>query len=113
MTGGRKKESESAVIVTVVNRHMPVSAPLKAHAEEKASKLTKYYDRIQEIEVILDAKSDKGPVDVEMIVNGEKKKLFIATERGDDAYKCIDACVLKLERQLSDHHKQQKNRKHP
>ena len=38
---------------------MDVTPALKAYAEEKANKLTKYYDRIQEIEVIFDA--EQGP----------------------------------------------------
>ena len=38
------------MIVTVSSRHMEVTEPLKAYAENKANKLSKYYDRIQEIE---------------------------------------------------------------
>jgi putative sigma-54 modulation protein len=93
---------------------MEVSPAIKKYAEEKAAKLTKYYDRIQEIEVTIDA--DKAKTDalhVKMIVNGEHKNLFTVKEDGDDAYKLIDACVRTLERQLSDHHKKTKNRKHP
>jgi ribosomal subunit interface protein len=93
---------------------MDVSPAFKAYAEEKALKLTKYYDRIQEIEVVVDLieKSTKT-VQVEMIVNGEKKNLFIATHKGTDPNLCADACFRTLERQLSDHHKMVKNRKHP
>jgi len=100
------------MIVTVSSRHMEASPALKEHAEERSKKLQKYYDRIQEIEVVIDAKAGHA-VNVEMIVNGENKNLFIAKEAGEDAYKLIDACVDKLERQLTDHHKKQKNRKHP
>ena len=42
------------MIVTVSSWHMEVSDPLKQYAEQKANKLNKYYDRIQEIEVIFD-----------------------------------------------------------
>jgi putative sigma-54 modulation protein len=107
---------EGAAIVNVVvsSRHMEVSPALKEYAEQKAQKLTRYYDRIQEIEVILDVVDrNRHTVSVEMIVNGEKKNLFIARHEGDDANGCIDHCVKTLERQLSDHHKLVKNRKHP
>jgi putative sigma-54 modulation protein len=105
---------EFIVNVVVSSRHMPVSAALKQYAEEKVDKLNRYYDRIQEIEVVLDA--DKNKVDhlhVTVIVNGEHRNQFQTKVDGDDAYKLIDASVRTLERQLSDHHKKTKNRKHP
>jgi putative sigma-54 modulation protein len=89
---------------------MEVSAPLKAYAEQKSAKLTRYYDRIQEIEVIFD--NNKDAVRVEMIVNAEHRNMFIAHDSQDDAYACIDGCIDKLERQLTDHKKKFRNRKH-
>jgi len=103
------------VIVTVASRHMEISPAMKAHAEQKANKLTKYYDRIQEIEVVFDAgkeKTSKEKVRVEIIVHAEHKNMFIAHHDEGDAYACVDACVDNLERQLSDHKKKVKNRKH-
>ncbi len=99
------------MIVTIASRHMEVTPPLKEYAEQKATKLTKYYDRIQEIEVTFDNGKDKTIV--EMIVNAEHKNMFIAHHDEGDAYACIDGCVHKLERQLSDHKKRIRNRKHP
>jgi putative sigma-54 modulation protein len=99
------------VIVTISARHMEVSEPLKSFAEQKAGKLTKYYDRIQEIEVIFDA--GKDATRVEMIVNAEHNNVFIAHHDQGDAYACVDACIGKLERQLTDHKKKFRNRKHP
>ena len=99
------------MIVTVASRHMDVSQALKQHAEQKASKLTKYYDRIQEIEVIFNAGKDS--ISVEMIVNAEHKQMFIANHDQGDAYTCIDGCVDKLERQLTEHKDKVRNRKHP
>ena len=102
------------MIVTVSSRHMEVSPALKSYAEQKANKLLKYYDRIQEIEVVFDAQKNGGKEQsrVEMIVNAEMKNMFIAHADGD-AYRGIDACVLKLERQLTDHKEKFRNRKHP
>ena len=99
------------MIVTVASRHMEVTPALKSYAEQKAGKLVKYYDRIQEIEVIFDAGKDR--TSVEMIVNAEHKNMFIAHHDDGDAYACIDGCVDKLERQLSEHKKKIRNRKHP
>lgn len=99
------------MVVTISSRHMDVTEALKAYATQKANKLTKYYDLIQEIEVIFDAGKDQQQV--EMIVNGEHRNLFIAHHGEGDAYACIDGCVAKLERQLTDHKDKVRNRKHP
>ena len=100
--------------VVVSSRHMDVTPAMKSYAEQKANKLTKYYDRIQEIEVIFDAngKGVKDLTSVEMIVSAEHRNMFVARHEGE-AYACIDTCVHKLERQLSEHKKMYRNRKHP
>jgi putative sigma-54 modulation protein len=90
---------------------MEVTEALRNYAEQKANKLVRYYDLIQEIEVVLDANKDSTKV--EMIVNAEHKGMFIAHHDQGDAYACIDGCVDKLERQLTDHKERHRNRKHP
>ena len=104
------QDTEVHLIVTISSRHMEVTPALKAYAEQKAAKLTRYYDRIQEIEVVFD--NAKESMRVEMIVNAEHKNMFIAHHAGEDAYACVDGCFAKLERQLSDHKKKFRNRKH-
>ena len=101
--------------VVVSSRHMEITPALKSFAEQKVIKLTKYYDLIQEIEVVLDASKDMGKehTNVEVIVNAEHKNMFVAHHTDGDAYACIDACVAKLERQLTEHKKKIRNRKHP
>lgn len=98
------------MVIVVSSRHMDVSAPLKSYAEQKVGKLTKYYDRIQEIEIVFDAGKDS--MQVEIIVNAEHRNMFIARHAGTDAYACVDGCMDKLERQLTDHKERFRNRKH-
>ena len=90
---------------------MEVSPALKTYAETKANKLLKYYDRIQEIEVVFD--NTKDATNVEMIVNAENKNMFIAHHAEGDAYASVDGCVDKLERQITEHKDRYRNRKHP
>ena len=99
------------MLVTISSRHMDLTEPLKNYAEQKANNLTKYYDRIQEIEVIFD--NGKDVTRVEMIVNAEHKNIFLAHHDDADAYAGIDGCFDKLERQLSEHKKKFRNRNHP
>jgi len=96
--------------VLVTTRHMELSPSLKAHAEQKAGKLVQYFDRIQEIEVVID--SVDGSFGCEIIVNAEHKKEFVAHCKNDDAYTCVNTCVEKIERQVSEHKKTLRNRKH-
>jgi len=98
------------VNVVVSSRHMDLSQALREHAEKKAQKLLTYFDRIQEIEVIID--KNKDGIGVEIIVNAEHKKEFIAHHTNEDAYACVNECVDKLERQVSEHKKALRNPKH-
>jgi putative sigma-54 modulation protein len=99
------------MIITVASRHMEVTLPLKAYAESKANKLSKYFDRIQEVEIVIDTSKDQASV--EMIVNAEHNGKIVAHHNNGDAYACVDGCIGKLERQLSELKKKLRNRKHP
>jgi ribosomal subunit interface protein len=72
---------------------------MKEHAEKKASKLPRYYDSINLVEVIIDG-NQGGNIEVEIIARAEHNKVFVVKEEGQDAYSCIDIAVHKLERQL-------------
>ena len=98
------------MIITISGRHFDITPAIRTHAEEKAKKLTKYYDLIKEIEVVMDGSSKQKHV--EMIVSAEHKNMFVAKVDGDDLYGCIDQVIHKLERQLTDHKERFRNRKH-
>src|SRR6185295_410322 len=92
---------------------MDVSPALKAYAEQKANKLVKYYNRIAGIEVVFEAANDRvGGISVEMIVDAERTREFVAHHNEGDAYAGVDGCFDKLERQLHEHKDQHRNRKH-
>ena len=98
------------MIVTVSSRHMDVTAALKAYALRKAGKLVRYYDRITEIEVIFSA--GKPTLRVEMIVTAERKIRIVVHHDQADGYACIDQCMGRMERQLSERKRKLRNRKH-
>ncbi len=89
---------------------MEVTPALKAYALRKAGKLVRFYDRITAIEVVFSA--GKPTLSVEMIVNAERKIRFVVHHDQADAYACIDQCMARLERQLSEHKRKIRNRKH-
>ena len=87
------------MLFTISGKHIEITEAIRMHAEEKTSKLPRYYNSINQVEVIIDG-SQGGNTSVEIIARGEHSKVFIVTETGEDAYRCIDVAVRKLERQL-------------
>jgi len=88
------------VNIVVKARHMDVTDAMKEYVENKASKLTRFYDRLHTIEVILDLEADKPSV--EIIASG-KKSTFVASHHSDEMYSCIDQCLHKVSEQLRRH----------
>ena len=87
------------MLFTITGKHIEITEAIRRHAEEKTSKLPKYYNSINQVEVIIDG-SQGGNTSVEIIARAEHSKVFVGTEAGEDAYRCIDMAVHKLERQL-------------
>jgi len=96
---------------TITGKHVEITDPLRAHAQEKTSKLSKFYNSISQVEVIIDG-NEGGKTSVEIIARGEHSNVFVVTESGDDAYACIDVAVHKLERQLRRKKERQRDNKH-
>lgn len=96
----------------ITGRHMDVTEAIKSYAEEKTSKLPRYYSLINQVNVIIDGK-EHSDINVEIIARGEHNKVFIAEETSEDAYKSIDIAVHKLERQLRRIKSKERNNKHP
>ena len=95
--------------ILVTGRHVEVTNEVREYVETKAGRLTKYYDRIHEIEVILDHESEQ--FSAEMIVRTDGKHTFVARGTGPDTFALVDEIVVKLERQLTKHKEKNRNRK--
>jgi putative sigma-54 modulation protein len=99
------------LLFTITGKHVEVTEAIKNHAEEKTSRLPKYYSSINQVEVIID-RSQSSSFSVEVIARGEHSNIFVVTETGEDAYQCIDTAVHKLERQLRRKKSRERNKKH-
>jgi len=99
------------LLFTITGKHIEITEAIRSHAEEKTSKLPKYYSSINQVEVIIDG-SQGGNTSVEIIARGEHSKVFVGTETGEDAYRCIDMAVHKLERQLRRVKGKERNHRH-
>jgi putative sigma-54 modulation protein len=99
------------LLFTISGKHIDITEAIKSHAEKKTAKLPKYYDSINRVEVVIEG--GRGPnVTVDIIAGAEHNKIFIVKEAGDDAYKCIDIAVHKLERQLRRRKGKERDNKH-
>ena len=87
------------MLFTISGKHIEITEAIRQHAQEKTSKLPKYYNSINRVEVVIDG-GEGNNTSVEIIARAEHSKVFVGTETGDDAYRCIDMAVHKLERQL-------------
>lgn len=87
--------------ITVNIRHMSSTEALREYVEDKVSKLPKYYDQIQSIEVILDHEGDNATV--EIVVQATRKLTFVAKHLDADMYACFDQCLDKVAEQIRRH----------
>ena len=87
------------MLFSISGKHIEITEAMRLRAQEKTSHLPKYYSSINQIEVVVDG-SEGGSIMVEIIARAEHSKVFVGSERGQDAYQCIDMAAHKLERQL-------------
>jgi ribosome hibernation promoting factor len=97
--------------ITVSGRHTEIPDRLKTYTEDKASKLERYYDRVQTVEVVFAQEANHHSC--EIIATADHHTTFVAKEQHADAFAALDASVRDLERQLSRHKERFRNRKHP
>lgn len=96
--------------IRLTARHVDITDDVRNYVESKAQKLPRFYDRIHDIEVVLDHTSDQFTA--EMIVRVDSKQVFIASGSGPDTFALVDQIVDKLERQLTKHKEKNRNHKH-
>lgn len=99
------------MLFTISGKHIVITEALRSYAEQKTSKLPRYYNIINQVEVIIDG-SLGGNIIVEIIARAEHNKTFVVNETCEDAYKCIDIAVHKLERQLRRKKSKERDNKH-
>ncbi|MCA9293064.1 MAG: ribosome-associated translation inhibitor RaiA [Phycisphaerales bacterium] len=96
--------------IEVSAKHMELTDAIREYADQKAAKLPRYYDGVQEIEVVFE-KNGRGEFMVELRVDSEKHDTFVAKQSGLDVYECLDQSVDKMARQLTDFKEKLKNSK--
>jgi putative sigma-54 modulation protein len=80
---------------------MELTPAIQDYAEKRCEKLLKYFNGVQEFEVVLE-KAEKGEFHAEIIAAVVSHEDMVANARGADVYACIDEASDKLARQLHD-----------
>lgn len=97
----------------ISGRHIDLTPAIDDYARRKASRLLRHFDRIQQVDILIDrAKNGFRGYRVEIITGVEHHEPFIATMSHQDLYACIDLSIDKAVRQVSEHKSRLRNNKH-
>jgi putative sigma-54 modulation protein len=92
-------QETSIVQIRIATRHGNLSEATQDRIKKKAEKLSRLFDRLTEIEVIVDLKDEAAPrVDIKCAA--EHKHDFVAHENSENLMAAVDAAVQKLEQQV-------------
>ncbi|QOJ17492.1 MAG: ribosome-associated translation inhibitor RaiA [Phycisphaeraceae bacterium] len=91
-------------------RHMDLTPAIEEYARRKGEKLLRHFDRIQQVDILID--KQKNGYKVEILTDVEHHQPFVASMTEHDLYACIDLTIDKSIRQLSDHKSRLRDNKH-
>lgn len=95
--------------IILTGRRIALTEAMRTYAEKKLARLSKHYNRISEMEVVVDEEGSQHKV--EIIVKADNHQRFVVNEVAEDAYACLDGAVDKIERQLTRHKEKSRDRK--
>jgi putative sigma-54 modulation protein len=97
--------------INISAKHLTLTPAIEEYARKKVEKFSRYYDRIQAVDVVLD--KVKNGFSVEIRSDVEHHDDFVAHSEHEDLYACIDLVADRSIRQLTDHKSRVRDRKHP
>ncbi len=96
--------------IKISSKHMELTPAIEEYASHKVEKFPRYFDRVQQVEVVID--KAKNGYTVEIITDVERHTAFVASSTHEDLYACIDLGVDRSVRQLKDHKSKLRDNKH-
>ena len=97
--------------VNISSKHIQVTPAIEEYASKKIEKFPRYFNRVQQVDVVIDKAKQGYTVDI--ITNVEHHEPFVATSAHEDLYACLDVGIDKSIRQLKDHKSRVRdNKKH-
>ena len=96
--------------IKISGKHMELTAAIEEYAVKKVDKFDRYFNRITQIEVVID--KAKNGYTTEIITDVEGREPIVASSDHDDLYACIDLGVDRAKRQLHDYKSKLRDNKH-
>ncbi len=96
--------------IKISSKHMELTKAIEEYASGKIQKFPRYFDRVQQVAVVID--KAKNGYTVEIITDVERHDSFIASSTHEDLYACIDLGIDRSVRQLKDHKSKLRDNKH-
>ncbi len=96
--------------INVTSKHIDMTPTIEEYAQSKSEKLTRFYDRIEQIDMKIE-KTTHG-FTVELISDVEHHDNIVSRSEDDDLHAAIDSCVDKSVRQLTDLKNKLRDHKH-
>ena len=87
--------------ITISSKHMALTPAIEEYAMRKLEKLPRFFDRILQVEMVVD--KAKNGYTVEILTSVAHHEPFVATCDHQDLYACVDVGVDRAARQLKDH----------
>jgi putative sigma-54 modulation protein len=96
--------------INVISKHFDMTPTIEEYAQSKSEKLTRFYDRIEQIDMKIE-KTTHG-FTVELISDIEHHDNIVSKSEDNDLHVAIDSCVDKSVRQLTDLKNKLRDNKH-
>ena len=96
--------------INVTHRHGSVDAAIEAHARSKTEGLSKYFDRIESVEIIFD--HTKNLQEIELVIKIQQGEDIVATGSSEELRTAVDQCMDRAIRQITDHKSKLRDDKH-
>ena len=92
---------EITVLVEVIARHQGISERIRTYAKEKASRITRFFGRVDRVHVVLD--HVHGERRAETVVHLDSVAILVEDERAEDLVAAIDLAADNLKQQVMRH----------
>jgi putative sigma-54 modulation protein len=89
----------SELKIEITSRHGSLSDRLRAYAEAKVAKLSRFNDRLSRVHMVFDSLKVRERF-VEMVVHSDTGHVFVAKQQGEHVRETVDQVVEKIARQL-------------
>ena len=99
------------MVIQITARHDGVTDGMKRYAEQKGEKLTRFFDGLNKIDIVLDGKGPRQKA--EAVITVSAGDTIAVSAEAPKMNAAIDAMIDKAERKIRDHKEKVRNHRGP